>query len=101
MSTPFTPGTDAPLLVGGIAVEAASAGAIVTPVPHGDVLAFTGVGPGTAVLGIAGLFSLIAGFFLLLFGKRMRPAGASDSPWADISHRADDVRGGGGSTPAG
>ncbi len=96
MSTPFTPGTDVPIIVGGIAVESASAGAMVTPVPHGDVLAFTGVGPGTAVLGIAGLVSLVAGFFALLFGKRLRPAGAADSPWTDISHRAADLRTGAG-----
>jgi len=96
MSTPFTPGTDVPILVGGVAVEAASAGALVTPVPHGDVLAFTGVGPGTAILGLAGLVSLVAGFFALLMGKRLRPAGAADSRWSDISHRADDLRVGNG-----
>jgi len=94
MSTPFTPGTDVPIIVGGVAVEAASAGAIATPVPHGDLLAFTGVGPGTAILGLAGLVSLVAGFFALLFGKRLRPAGAADSPWGDITHLADEVRAG-------
>ena len=91
MSTPFTPGTDVPIVVGGIAVEAASAGAIATPVPHGDLLAFTGVGPGTVILGLTGLVSLLAGFVALLFGKRLRPAGAAGSRWDDISHRVDEL----------
>jgi hypothetical protein len=60
--------------VGGIAVgTSVAAGPAVAGVHSGDVLAFTGAGPGTFYLAIIGFVTLAAGAVMTLFSRR-RPA---------------------------
>jgi hypothetical protein len=60
------PGVD----VGGIAASAPAAGPAVAGVHSGDVLAFTGAGPGTFYLAIIGFATLLAGAVATFFGRR-------------------------------
>jgi predicted phage tail protein len=59
-------------------------------VPSVGMLAVTGVGPGTAVLAVAGMVSLVAGGVAVLLGRRPSSPNDPTSPLADISHLAVD-----------
>ena len=79
-----------PIQVGGISVTAPAAsvahgagGMVGGP---GGVLAFTGAGPGTLPLVLAGFVSLLAGGVLMLFGREhSRKRTSPDSGLADLS----------------
>ncbi len=78
-----------------IEVPSVDFGFVATPDMHiggsvGDVLPFTGTGPGTLPLVLLGIVSLIVGAWCTLFG-RAAPARKRDERWPDISHRAEAV----------
>ena len=52
------------------------------------VLAFTGSGPGTVILALAGLGSIIAGAGALLAGRRLAPRNTDTERLPDLSNRA-------------
>jgi hypothetical protein len=75
--------------VAGIAVSAPISGApVVGGVHTGDILPFTGAGPGTFYLAIIGFVTLIAGLFATVLGRRKpiaATAKASVNGLADLS----------------
>lgn len=73
-------------------VPSVNFGFVATPEVHvggavGDVLPFTGTGPGTLPLLLLGIVSLIVGAWCALFG-RAAPVRKHDDRWPDISDRA-------------
>lgn len=56
----------------------------------GDVLPFTGTGPGTLPLVVVGVVTIVVGALFALFGRRP-PVRRHDDRWADLSPRANDV----------
>jgi hypothetical protein len=57
----------------------------------GEVLAFTGTGPGTLPLAIVGLGAIVIGVFASLFGRKRRGAGAAHSTLPDLSGLAESL----------
>lgn len=82
MSTPFTPGAD----VGGFGAAAGAGGVGVGGV--GNMLPVTGMGPGTALLAVAGVVSLVVGAIAAITGKRFGFRNDLESPLRDLSHLA-------------
>jgi hypothetical protein len=78
--------------VGGIVASAPAAGPAVAGVHTGDVLAFTGAGPGTFYLAIIGFVTLAAGAVMTLFGRR-KPSvvQAPVNGLADLAPLADEL----------
>ena len=87
MSTPFVSGSDTSVL-GASAVAGTGAGGAGGLDAGGTVLAFTGMGPGTALLGIAGFVSLLAGGLAVLTGKKRETRNDPTSPLRDLGHLA-------------
>ncbi len=56
-----------------------------------SVLALTGAGPGTLLLALTGLASLIAGGVAMLTGRRLLTSSNPDSPLRDLSHRVGEL----------
>ena len=52
------------------------------------VLAMTGAGPGTIILALAGLGSLLVGAAAMLTGRRIAPRNTGTADLPDLSHRA-------------
>ena len=81
-----------PIQIGGVAVAgpvvSAAHGAGGVAGGPGGVLAFTGAGPGTLPLLIAGLVSAIVGGVLVLFGRDSTRT-RSENGLADLSARVD------------
>jgi hypothetical protein len=72
----------------GLGVGGSDAGVAAGPVGDvgvGDVLAFTGTGPGTLPLAILGAVSIIGGLFATLFARRR----TDDEPQAPVNGLAD------------
>jgi hypothetical protein len=85
---------DAGLDVGGVAASAPVAGPAVGGVHTGDVLAFTGAGPGTFYLAIIGFVSLVAGALMTRLGKRKLAVQAPVNGLADLAPLAEQMGGG-------
>lgn len=56
-----------------------------------SVLALTGAGPGTLLLALTGMASLIAGGVAMLTGRRLLTSSDADSPLRDLSHRVGEL----------
>lgn len=64
---------DAGITVGGVSASVSAGPPVgVAGADAGDVLAFTGAGPGTFYLAIIGFATLITGALMTLFGRRRR-----------------------------
>lgn len=73
-------------------IPAMGFGGFSTPEVHvggavGDVLPFTGTGPGTLPLVILGVISIVVGAWCALWGRRA-PVRQRDDRWPDLSDRA-------------
>jgi hypothetical protein len=70
---------DPALNVGGVSASASS-GPVVAGVHTGDVLAFTGAGPGTFYLAIIGFATLGAGALMTFFGRKTPATSTVQAP---------------------
>ncbi|QYG91549.1 hypothetical protein HC251_03240 [Iamia sp. SCSIO 61187] len=79
--------------LGSSALGGAAAGGVGGDVGVGGVglLALTGAGPGTLVLALTGLASLVIGAVAVLTGRKLQTSNDPDSPLVDLSHRTADL----------
>jgi hypothetical protein len=55
------------------------------------LLALTGAGPGTLVLALTGMASVVIGAVAVLTGRKLQTSNDPDSPLVDLSHRTADL----------
>lgn len=77
--------------LGPSALGGAAAGAVGGDVGGVGLLALTGAGPGTLVLALTGLASLVIGAVAVLTGRRLQTSNDPDSPLVDLAHRTADL----------
>lgn len=77
--------------LGSSALGGAAAGGVGGDVGGVGLLALTGAGPGTLVLALTGLASLVIGAVAVLTGRKLQTSNDPDSPLVDLSHRTADL----------